>query len=1016
MPPPKQSTGSWSASGLPVETEPGAGALPLVVLPRELGQLPPAADLVGEKAHQLAKLLVLKARVPRFGVLTVSSFRAHMERRELVRELAGCRDTPIDEEATRLALSETLIRAVAGAPLPEAVERAVEELVASFTDEDLLAVRPSPVGDSPELRALSGHLETFLFVRGKDAVSEAVRQCFASAFSPGALLSRWQAGLSPLESELGVIVQRMVVSEASGACFSTDPGTPPHEPKDVVIDVTWGLAGGMARSFGKARVGHDRFRVRRPDAPEEGLGADAPVKVQTARKEEALRFADGRGHGTELRAVAPADQDRPAITDNQARAVAEEAIRLEAALGRPVSFAFAFAGRLLHLLEAHPQRAPRAALESQRLRTWDERLVPEGLQGATTPLTQSLLQRVAARAARRGLSLLGLPEARLAEVENACERLYGQVGGRLYANVAAFESLLSRVPEADLVLPAVARVTGVADLCREPAPRRRVGLKEVRRFSSLRRLARRVGKALSPLLEHGSERALRLRLAPLDQLDADRLLDQLDEAEALLVEVAAACAVTGLFSASFTDLARRLLEDGGVADADALLVELLSGHPHDRGLQLAQRLEELARLIAERPVVRRLLDEEERPEALLDRMEGLPQAKPAFSLLKDTLERFGARGIESLKIESLPLKDRPSLLIALVKGALCEPPPAVDSLVSAASGVRKKAEYRLETRLGKQRVAGLSSRRGLTGRAAADAALALEDAESLRLLLEEAVEAARAVLRALGDRLFEHDLLDQPKDLLYLSVAEVRGVVRGTGVDQSPRPVVAARKQSTRAPSGRASRGHPTRRLPERLETAGIVVTAALTELEPPSDAPPCLEGLPVSPGAQTGEAFLLEQPRSLKGAAPKVPPPGSVIVLPRLDPLLVPFLLGARAVVVERLLPLSVAAGRLRSLGIPAVGGVAGAMRVIRAGERLVVDGHNGTVTLADRLPKEAAPELHVTDAEDFARLAAPSNPEVTALPAARGEAGEADEPTDPDGTELDSIEQKKDPALEDA
>src|SRR5689334_15804202 len=127
---------------------------PLVILPRELGNVPPPLPLIGHKARGLAQLLALKARVPRFGILTAGAFDAHTAQDDVQATVASARAAAVGgtwpDDASRLAHGEAMVRSVLRNPLPVAVRIAVHELLAAFSDEDLLAVRASIVGEPVE--------------------------------------------------------------------------------------------------------------------------------------------------------------------------------------------------------------------------------------------------------------------------------------------------------------------------------------------------------------------------------------------------------------------------------------------------------------------------------------------------------------------------------------------------------------------------------------------------------------------------------------------------------------------------------------------------------------------------------------------------------------------------------------------------------------------------------------------------------------------------------------------------
>ncbi|MGH2721904.1 MAG: PEP-utilizing enzyme, partial [Actinomycetota bacterium] len=98
--------------------------------------------------------------------------------------------------------------------------------------------------------------------------------------------------------------------------------------------------------------------------------------------------------------------------------------------------------------------------------------------------------------------------------------------------------------------------------------------------------------------------------------------------------------------------------------------------------------------------------------------------------------------------------------------------------------------------------------------------------------------------------------------------------------------------------------------------------------------------GSPASPGVAAGMARVVLDP---VGARIE---PGEILVAPSTDPGWTPLFLTAGGLVMEMGGPMSHGAVVAREYGIPAVVGVAGATERIATGQRITVDGSNGTVT----------------------------------------------------------------------
>ena len=88
-----------------------------------------------------------------------------------------------------------------------------------------VAVRSSAnAEDLPEL-SFAGQQDTYLNVRGADAVTAAVKNCWASLWSAEALSYRHQNGIDHAVVAKAVVVQVMIPSYVSGILFMANPAS-----------------------------------------------------------------------------------------------------------------------------------------------------------------------------------------------------------------------------------------------------------------------------------------------------------------------------------------------------------------------------------------------------------------------------------------------------------------------------------------------------------------------------------------------------------------------------------------------------------------------------------------------------------------------------------------------------------------------------------------------------------------------------------------------------------------------
>ena len=106
-----------------------------------------------------------------------------------------------------------------------------------------VAVRSSATSEDPPDASFAGEHDTYLWVRGADAVVDAVRRCWASLFTDRAICYRREMGYDHDGVEMSVVVQKMVRPKAAGRRVHAQP------------DQRRPLAGGHRRVVGLRRGG-----------------------------------------------------------------------------------------------------------------------------------------------------------------------------------------------------------------------------------------------------------------------------------------------------------------------------------------------------------------------------------------------------------------------------------------------------------------------------------------------------------------------------------------------------------------------------------------------------------------------------------------------------------------------------------------------------------------------------------------------------------------------------------------
>lgn len=175
-------------------------------------------------------------------------------------------------------------------PLPpdlqESILNGYHALIQRLGSEPSLAVRSSASAEDLPEASFAGAAETFLNVRGEEALLRAVHQCFASLFTDRAIDYRARQGYSQMKVALSIGVMPMVRSDkaCSGVIFTLDTESGYRE----VVTVTG--AYGLGEFVVQGVVTPDEWTVFKPTLQK---GYDAVIGRQLGSKEVRLVFGDG---------------------------------------------------------------------------------------------------------------------------------------------------------------------------------------------------------------------------------------------------------------------------------------------------------------------------------------------------------------------------------------------------------------------------------------------------------------------------------------------------------------------------------------------------------------------------------------------------------------------------------------------------------------------------------------------------------------------------------------------------
>ena len=919
---------------------------------------------VGGKGTNLARLAQAHFPVPGGFLLTTDAYNNFVAQDDLRGWIADQIRTTATDAPDALETTSAAIRArFRKMPIPEAIAAAIRRAYADLGAPPV-AVRSSATAEDLPDMSFAGQQDTYLNVLGEVALLDAVRNCWGSLWTARAIGYRSRNDIDHDLVSLAVVVQEMVQSDVSGVLFTANPLN--GSRTQTVIDATLGL--GEALVSGLVEPDHYVVETATAQILERHLGEKATV----------IRSVDGGGTQTEHHPHA----DQPALTDGQIHDLVILGRRVANFYNAPQDIEWAFADGVLYLLQARPVTSlfpiPENAPED-RLNVYFSFGAVQGMLDPMTPLGQDVIRGVFAGGSR----LYGYQDA-TSETQGvlfvAADRLWARIDPLLRTQFS--RTLLTKV--FDVIEPGTGQaLASVLADPRLPVQRPRPTAKTMRRIlppltSALRFFVESLAQPEKSRRRFQTQLEETLDSVQKQMDQSPTLAGWIDVAESVLYEmvpwalprlvprVAVGVAMLNRWLALTTPIFR--------AEADGSLpnpLEISRGLPHNVTTEMDLSLWTVATVIRQDAATAQHVLESDPAELSTAYQTGtLPYVVQAA--VAAFLDRYGARGLAEIDFGRPRWREHPVQVFQMVQNYLhiedeSQAPDVVfrrgaaaaEDAIERYASLAAQRSHRSEIERGSSGLGGskqiatdkirsnplnppnprsilfapgISRARLIRWTARRVRALA-GLRESPKFFIIRVMGILRQALLAHGEKLVAQGVLDQPDDLVFLHLSELKQLAAGDRQDW--RSLIAQR----RADFDREKR---RRQIPRLLLGDGRAFFDGLGKASADSDGN-LLTGSPVSPGVVEGTVHVVFDPHGANLL------PGEILVCPGTDPAWTPLFLAAAGLVMEVGGLMTHGSVVAREYGIPAVVGVDRATERLKTGQRVRVDGSTGRVEVLE-------------------------------------------------------------------
>ncbi|MDP2435805.1 MAG: PEP/pyruvate-binding domain-containing protein [archaeon] len=970
----------------PPQGQPSQGAAEALAVPfSQVALFGDPLHLAGGKAVNLARLAAFGYPVPQGFCVTTTAFRAFLtasEKRineQLKVEHGNGNEENGDGEKTASSLRTiddcfTALESLDGAtvsdaprvagrlrellkvqPVPRDVEAAVRVQLQQAGLDKRYAVRSSATAEDLPGASFAGQHDTFLNVGGADDIVEAVRDCWLSLYTDRAVAYRCCKGFGHRSVLLAVVVQEMVDPHSSGILFTADPVT--GHRNVLSIDAGYGLGEGLVSGI----VDGDLYKI---DKLQHRL-----LSIRLGTKELAIRSLFDASSTSSLSSSSSCSTSTTyhQILDDEMRAsqvlslqelaeLTHIATAIETSFASPqdIEWAICHSPPRLYILQTRPITtlfpiplpSSDAPHRSRHFEPSHRLFVSFGhMQMMTQPMTPL------------GRDVWKLMTSVLLPPCDPCSDLrhpfLRDAGSRLFVDPSPLLQIPFFRPR---VLRFLARVYPTipaiisAHIARHPLHDRPIG--SVFTASFLARAGGIFISAVTLVLK-------RLLWADLSHTPVEdmrrvsrEMLDGYDEAVSRCQLLSESIAVTQrylqlrimptLSPVSFPSVSSALMAESllklllaGDADAQDDIARLSRGLDGNITTQMDLEIADLADILRpESPSLIRL-----RGLALGAAAPSSPAEASFVRAFHDFLQRYGARAAGEIDIGRPRWREDPMLVVSTVFGNLSSGDTGSNSHRVRTAGHQEEALEAITALEARARARFPRAVGALVGRFTRRLALVTRCGFALRehpkFAVVSVLDRVRTRVLAAGQWLADAGLIEDPCDCFHLHFSELTMLVRQHEQQRHDsqghwKALISQRRQAF------ATDG--SRNPPLVMTSHGEVLQEPAPENLPPPNA---LAGVAASAGVVEAVATVIDDP------ATQVLPAGTILVCTFTDPAWTPLFVHAAGLITEVGGLMTHGSVIAREYGLPAVVSVPRATSRIKTGDRLRLDGTQGTIQI---------------------------------------------------------------------
>ena len=855
----------------------------------------PLKHSVGGKAENLFRLKSLGLNVPDFIVIPA----------EALEELL------VLEENTA---SNQIITSIGNLNFPVDIS---EMIKAHFPKVSYFAVRSSGLGEDGKDFSFAGQFETFLYVPLNE-LADKIKKVWISAYSQRVADYR-QSNLLPHSSRIGIIVQEMIPAEAAGVAFGINPVN--GSRKEKIISSVFGLGEGLV----SGELDSDNFVLQ-----------EQKIVSQIANKTHKIVIDERQKSGTKTVELNSNERNSPSLSEFQIRQIERLLIICRKEFGKPQDIEFAVHNDQIYLLQARPVTGLNKIADTESAYIlWDNSNIIESYPGVTTPLTFSFISKSYESAYKYFSQFMGVSPKTIKENERIFANTLGLINGRVYYNLKTWYHMLAMLPGYSINARFMENMMGVKERFDIPAHYRlskagawwsilKMAIKMYFRYLSLPKKRRQFMRLLKGTISE-------YKSINYEEKNANELMELYLDFEKRLLSEWKTPLLNDFFAMIWFGLLQKQSQKYKISENSNIHNDLLCGSADIISVEPIHRNIAIADFITSNPNLDKLFRTEDEIK-IWNTLENStePELLELKSKVDSYIDDFGERCIGELKLEAISYTQDPLRYIKVLKSYVENDISAKSISGDRENEIRSAAEKEMGRALRFSPFRKLMFKRMLR-----NTRIMVSSRENLRYERTRAFGIVRGIFSHIGKQFYAEGILENPRDVFYLTKEEIFSFIEGTAVTQNIQNLADLRKEEFESYK---SMGSPS----ERFASYGPVYhandfykTDKLEEIE--GD----LKGIGCCPGRVKGKVKVIMDPNEVSSLN------GDILVTSSTDPGWVTLFPSASAIIVERGSLLSHSAIVSREMGIPCIVGVSGLLRSLQTGDEIQMDGSTGLIQI---------------------------------------------------------------------